>query len=680
MAALLRQVEVVAGGVQTTVQDHPGRVGLWEVGVPPSGPMDPRSLQHANRLVGNAPGTAALEATYAGPELRFPGGALVAVSGAPVPVQVDGLPVPMHEPVVVPPGGLLAVGAILGPGIRSYVAIRGGLDVPEVLGSRATFVVGRLGGHEGRPLAAGDRIPLGPFPAAGAPAGDALDALRAAAPPIGAAWELAVLHGPHGAPDVVAPHGLDGLLGAEWTVHRHADRAGIRLVGDGRTAWARPDGGEAGLDPSNVIDCAYAIGAVMVTGDTPIVVAVDGPSLGGFAAPFCVAERDLWKIGQLRPGDRVRFALADDGVAVDAGEGGGAPPDRVPEATGAGRGDGATASRATHAGRGGRGRGAAAERQPAILGGGPAGPGVPSVVLRRAGDRDVLVEYGDPVVDLALRLRVHALQAALRDRGTPGVLDLTPGVRSLQVRYDPARLPTARLVDLLAELEDGLGDTSRLRVPCRTVTMPFAFDDRWTAEAVRRYQADVRPDAPWCPDNVEFVRRINGLASRDDVGRIMHEAAYVVLGLGDVYLGAPVALPLDPRHQLVTTKYTPPRTWTAEGGVGLGGAFLCVYGMESPGGYQLVGRTVPIWDRRSGRARPWLLQHFDHVRFEPVTDEQLERLHVRARDGHRVVSVEEHEFHLEQRRRLEQDHAPEIRDHQRRRTAAFDQERTAWAA
>lgn len=661
MASLLRQVEVVTGGVQTTVQDHPGRVGLWEVGVPPSGPMDGRSLQHANRLVGNPPGAAALEATYAGPELRFPGGALVAVSGAPVEVLVDDVPAPMHAPLVVPPGGRLTVGAILGPGVRAYVAIRGGLDVPEVLGSRSTFVVGKLGGHEGRPLAAGDRIPLGPFPEDVPPTGERLDAVRADAPPIGSAWELAVLHGPHGAPDVVTPEGLDGLLAAAWTVHRHADRAGIRLVGDARTGWARPDGGEAGLDPSNVIDCAYAIGGVMVTGDTPIIVAVDGPSLGGFAAPLCVADGDLWKVGQLRPGDRVRFALV--GVGAEGRPGAGGAPgaeDRAPASA--------------------TGRRPGADRPPAILGGAPAGPGVPSVVYRRAGARDVLVEYGDPVVDLALRLRVHGLQTALRDRAVPGVLDLTPGVRSLQVRHDPDRLPTGRLVDLLAELEAGLGDTSGLRVPCRTVTMPFAFDDRWTAEAIRRYQADVRPDAPWCPDNVEFVRRINGLDDRDDIGRIMHDAAYVVLGLGDVYLGAPVALPLDPRHQLVTTKYTPPRTWTAEGGVGLGGAFLCIYGMESPGGYQLVGRTVPIWERRGTPARPWLLQHFDHVRFEPVTDDQLERLHVRARDGHRVVSVDEHEFTLASRLRLEREHAAEITDHHARRGAAFHQERTAWAA
>ncbi len=105
---------------------------------------------------------------------------------------------------------------------------------------------------------------------------------------------------------------------------------------------------------------------------------------------------------------------------------------------------------------------------------------------------------------------------------------------------------------------------------------------------MRKYQELVRPDAPWCPDNIEFIRRINGLDSIDDVQRTIFDASYLVLGLGDVYLGAPVATPIDPRHRLVTTKYNPARTWTPENAVGIGGAYMCIYGMEGPGGYQLV--------------------------------------------------------------------------------------------
>ncbi len=114
--------------------------------------------------------------------------------------------------------------------------------------------------------------------------------------------------------------------------------------------------------------------------------------------------------------------------------------------------------------------------------------------------------------------------------------------------------------------------------------------------------AGVRDDAPWCPWNIEFIRRINGLDSVNDVFDTVFDADYLVLGLGDVYLGAPVATPLDPRHRLVTTKYNPARTWTPENAVGIGGAYMCIYGMEGPGGYQFVGRTTQVWSRLRHRS------------------------------------------------------------------------------
>ncbi len=149
-----------------------------------------------------------------------------------------------------------------------------------------------------------------------------------------------------------------------------------------------------------------------------------------------------------------------------------------------------------------------------------------------------------------------------------------------------------------------------------------------------RYARSVRPDAPWCPDNVEFLRRVNGLDRREDVFDVVTSATYLVVGLGDVYLGAPVAVPLDPKHRLVSTKYDPDRTWTPENAVGIGGVYLCVYGMEGPGGYQLVGRTVPVWryDPTSSEP-PWLLRIFDRLRFRPVGAAELLALREEVRSG-----------------------------------------------
>ena len=145
------------------------------------------------------------------------------------------------------------------------------------------------------------------------------------------------------------------------------------------------------------------------------------------------------------------------------------------------------------------------------------------------------------------------------------------------------------LLETLVEAEFELPALEDFEVPTRIVRLPLSWNDPSTRLAIEKYMQSVRSDAPWCPDNIEFIRRINGLDSVEQVKEIVFSARYLVLGLGDVYLGAPVATPLDPRHRLVTTKYNPARTWTPENAVGIGGAYLCVYGMEGPGGYQFVG-------------------------------------------------------------------------------------------
>ena len=185
-----------------------------------------------------------------------------------------------------------------------------------------------------------------------------------------------------------------------------------------------------------------------------------------------------------------------------------------------------------------------------------------------------------------------------------------------------------------------------MEVPSRIVRLPLSWDDPATQLAIDKYMQSVRPDAPWCPSNIEFIRRINGLESMQEVMDIVFNASYLVLGLGDVYLGAPVATPMDPRHRLVTTKYNPARTWTPENAVGIGGAYLCVYGMEGPGGYQFVGRTVQMWNRYKQTAdfiegKQWLLRFFDQIRFYPVSKEEILEMRKDFVQGRLKLEVEE---------------------------------------
>ena len=193
----------------------------------------------------------------------------------------------------------------------------------------------------------------------------------------------------------------------------------------------------------------------------------------------------------------------------------------------------------------------------------------------------------------------------------------------------------------------------------------------------------VRADAPWCPSNIEFIRRINDLDSIDEVKRIVFDATYLVLGLGDVYLGAPVATPVDPRHRLVTTKYNPARTWTPDNVVGIGGAYLCIYGMEGPGGYQLFGRTCQMWNTyrvtdEFEPGKPWLLRFFDQIKFFPVSGEELRDFRDGFLEGKRHVEIIPARFRVRDYLAFVDAYAEKIASFKTRQQAAFDAERARW--
>jgi urea carboxylase len=665
-----RTVRVLNGGPSTTVQDYPGRLGYWDVGVPPSGPMDALSFRLGNRLLGNREDAAGLEITALGPTLLFDHAVTVCLTGAAMDARLDGEPVAAYAPLAIKAGQTLKIGRTTGAGLRANLLFAGGLDTPPYLGSRASFTLGGFGGHGGRALAAGDVLHL--MTPTGVPSAPLDDALK---PAMAKVWRIRVLYGPHGAPDFFTPDDVAMVASTEWKTHYNSNRTGIRLIGP-KPQWARRDGGEAGLHPSNIHDNAYAIGAVDFTGDMPIILGPDGPSLGGFVCPFVVIHADLWKVGQLAPGDTVVFDAVGDAEAVEAERSQDAliawlKPTQLPfpAKTGA--------------------HGAAAlapglDRQASpILGRIAARGHRPDIVYRRQGDRHLLVEYGPIVLDLELRLRIHALMLELQSLTLPGVIDLTPGIRSLQVHYDSRILPQASLLQRLADAEERLGGLDDFRIPSRVVHLPLSWKDPAIYQTIEKYMASVRDDAPWCPDNIEFIRRINGLGSEDDVHRIVFDARYLVMGLGDVYLGAPVATPVDPRHRLVTTKYNPARTWTPPNVVGIGGAYMCIYGMEGPGGYQLFGRTVQVWNtyrqtQAFGEGKPWLLRFFDQVKFFPVSHQALTEWRRDFPLGRRQIAIEKETFRLSDYRAFLAENAASIGAFQQTRQAAFDAERADW--
>lgn len=650
------RIDVIQGGTQTTIQDSPARLGHWDVGVPPSGPFDDMSFRLANRLLSNSANAAGLEITMQGPTLQFSCATQLVLAGANIEATIDSAPLPLWTVVSVKAGQTLRIGRLKEQGARSYLCVQGGLQCPDYLGSKSTFTLGQFGGHNGRALQTGDVLRM---EAAEAKI-DKISLPESLKPSIDNTWELRVIYGPHGAPDFFTDEDIATFFSHNWEVHYNSSRTGVRLVGP-KPEWARKDGGEAGLHPSNIHDNAYAFGTVDFTGDMPVILGPDGPSLGGFVCPATVIQADLWKLGQLRAGDTLRFVPVsiDDAVALEAAQAE-SITSLIPKDV---------------------------EWKPATI----TTPilerlheqecGV-EVVYRAAGDHFLLVEYGEQVLDIELRFRAHALMQWLQKNMVGGVKELTPGIRSLQVHYDSQVLSHTQLIDHLKSGERFLvTQLSELSVPSRIVHIPLSWDDEACQLAIKKYDQSVRKNAPWCPSNLEFIRRINGLDSIDDVKQVVFDASYLVMGLGDVYLGAPVATPVDPRHRLVTTKYNPARTWTAENSVGIGGSYLCVYGMEGPGGYQFVGRTLQMWNRyRQTREfeKPWLLRFFDQIRFYEVSHDELSDIRQNFPQGRYPIKIEESQFSLSEYQEFLSQNESDISAFKAVRERAFETELADW--
>jgi biotin-dependent carboxylase-like uncharacterized protein len=294
--------EVLDGGIQTTVQDWPGRPGMLAQGFFPAGPMDHFAFRAANLLVGNPESAAGLEVTLGNFALHLDADATVAVCGAEAPITVDGEEIPAWESREVRAGSELRIGIAPGPGFRMYVAVSGGIDVPPLFGSRATYTMGALGGFEGRALAAGDRLPLGR--GNGGPPRRFKEGAR---PAYTRDWEVCAMRGPQATPDFLTESDMQTFFTRGWPVDRNSNRTGIRLDSY-KFDWARKGGGIAGGHPSNILDNSYPVGAVNVNGDLPVILGPDGPTAGGFVVCATVIYADFWKIGQFRPvGDHVRF-------------------------------------------------------------------------------------------------------------------------------------------------------------------------------------------------------------------------------------------------------------------------------------------------------------------------------------------------------------------------------------
>ena len=638
-------VQVIDPGVATTVQDHPGRPSVGH-GIPPGGPMDDMSARIANLLVGNHTGTELLELLLSGPELLFHSRAVVSVCGAALEVTVDNSPQPMWSRIVIAKGqtlkmGRIGKGAKVG-GLRTYLAIKGGFpEVALFLGSKATAPELGFGGVQGRKLQRHDTLTLCPADTASI---SAISLPEAAIPKLEEGpVTIHCMDGPYNSDDILTPKGRETLCSSSWTVGRDSGRSGVRLGGP-QLAWARASGGGGGSHPSNVFDYGYPHGGVNFTGEAPVIFAKDGPDLGGFVCPITVCLGSMWKVGQLRPGDSVRFNTLsfDEAVALQR-----AQVSFLADVKAWASGDVTKSPAATTLDIPTTTASPDWTKSAAILHQTPAVDAAdgsrlhPRVTYRQGGDTSIMVEYGDQTADLRGTACVHRLAQQLSDAVSAGRLQGVrgePNFGSLTVRFNALLTDRA---DLLAQLiafdyviQRGSGSEisiqAQMRMPTRRIRLPVCLDHKSLSASAQRYMDSIRPTAAYLPDNVAYLAENNALKSRESVFDALLKTPWIVVAVG-FYVGTPILFPLDPWRVLVGQKYSPSRVHTPGGTVGLGGSLLAVYPVDAPGGYQMMGRTLGGWDASGSRPgftpqRPWLFTPLDVVEFYEVAEPEFDRI------------------------------------------------------
>ena len=663
-------IDVVSAGAYTLIQDLPGRPTVGK-GIPHSGPMDPMAFQIANILVGNPRGKEGLEITLSGPELRFVSPAIVALCGAQMEATLDGDEFPMWTSVKIEAGQKLKIGKTTGGGCRSYLAVYGGFpSVASYFGSKSTSPLVAIGGYQGRALAPGDLLQI---------ASDSTDTFTAASLPehlrlrYEADWEIAAMVGPHDE-GYFTPDFIKSIYDTKWKVSHNASRSGIRLVGP-VPKWARKDGGEGGAHPSNLIEYGYPLGTLNWTGDDPCIFPVDCPNFGGFTSSTTVIKADWWKLGQLKAGNTLKYVRVGLQDALKKRKRNDDFLDSIARVV---------ESKTGFQDLEGIQRGHVSFHEcdigTAVVWEKYGDANTPRVRYRQGGDDHLLIEYGDESFDLNHRCRVTALENTLHSDSTPAIIKRhlfnTVGCcTTLLLYYNGAALPRSDLIVYLQTIESQLGDLRSTKVPTRIFKLPISFESRLQDEATQRYMTNQRPHAPYLPDNLAFVAKNNAFTPKQlkDI-YLTGQFMAVVVGF---FCGNTVSLPVDPRQRLSAPKMNPSRVFTPEGTVGWAGSCMSIYPVDSPGGYQMTGRTVPCWDYYSYKPgfseRPWIFRDFDILTFYQVSEEELDRLLGLFRAGKYQWAFEDVQFDMAEHNKLIESTASEVKEIRVKQAVAQDE-------
>ncbi|TKA33004.1 hypothetical protein B0A54_14390 [Friedmanniomyces endolithicus] len=420
-------------------------------------------------------------------------------------------------------------------------------------------------------------------------------------------------------------------------------------------------------------DFAPSVIDVISAGAYTLVQDLPGRPTVGKGVSLLMDANYWWKLGQIKAGNTMQYKRVSLEEALSLRKKVEEYLVAIHKAIESGSFEGVQALETTYSPSGDYGKAVVVER--------PAKGNEPQVRYRQGGDDHLLVEYGNEQFDLNHRCRVTALEKVLRGPDAPAWLKetLTNTVgccTSLLLFYNGAKLDRERLVKYLQSLEDQLGDLSKIKVPCRRFRLPLSFESKEQTEATQRYMETQRPHAPYLPDNLEFTAKNNAF-SPDQLKHNLLNGTLMTVVVG-FFCGNTVSLPVDPRMRMASPKTNPSRVFTPEGTFGWGGSCGSIYPVDSPGGYMMLGRTVPCFDYLGYKdgfslEKPWLFQDFDLLTFYQVTEEELNEKLGYFRSGRYKFEWDDVEFDMAEHNKLLQDTAEEVKQLREKQTKVQDE-------
>ncbi|ODV89739.1 hypothetical protein CANCADRAFT_143246 [Tortispora caseinolytica NRRL Y-17796] len=642
-----KMIEFLSNGAYTTVQDLPGR-NTSNGGIPLAGPMDSLSFTTANSLVGNAFETAALEITFAGPSILFHSASIVSLCGGEFDVTIDDNEVPMWSTLSVAKGSKLRIGKASGKGCRAYLAIKGGLPgVAYYLGSKSCTPTLNLGGHQGRIILPGDCLDI----VAQDPASETSVTYTLPTrciPPLtepGKVWTIRVIPGPHDTEEILSDEGRAIIYESDWVVNHNSNRGAMRLDGP-KPKFSRTGGGDGGRHPSNILEYGYPNCGLSFTGDSAILFGVDGATLSGFICVAVPVESDWWKFGQAKPGDILRFTPTSRVAAIQLKQKRASWNNYIATLPSAENPKSFNDDAYSNV---------EVDGTSSIMYSRPAGNGLPFVEYRRCGESMILVDFGILEFDLLNNGRQYAMDLALQklpesSKAKKAIYRVECLSGSLNVCFDPLKIDVREMLEQLMHIENDLPPSRELKIPSRIFHFPMVFDHSALRACIERYIKTQRPHAPYLPNNIEYLMKTSAIETFEEFKTFVIDQPQVVTAVSFL-CALPLYVQVDPRKRFMCAKYNPARTFTPAGCLATGSLTNSIYSVDSPGGYQMWGMTLPgsCWNtfsRLEGfpAGQPWLMNLYDQIMFYEVTEEELNFLNEQLITGRYTIKYEETVF------------------------------------